>query len=79
MIVRQVITNRATKPLSFQGTVIAPGRPRVTRLIPEIQPGQTLAKEYSFPQPESLIGGTIRVGLRQVRGDRQYSESVFVP
>lgn len=79
IVIRQMITNRTNGPISFQGTVIAPGRPRLNRLIPEIQPGQTLAKEYAFPAPESLVGQSIRVGLRQIRGDRQYSESIFVP
>lgn len=79
VVVRQIVTNRSDAPLSFSGFVAAPGRPRISRVIPNIQPGQTLAKDYTLPGGEDLAGQSIRVGLREVRGDRQYSQSVIVP
>lgn len=79
VVVRQIVTNRAAEPLSFSGFVAAPGRPRISRIIPNIQPGQTLAKDYTLPAASDLVGQSIRVGLREIRGERQYSQSVIVP
>lgn len=79
VVVRQIVTNRSASPLSFAGFVAAPGRPRISRVIPNIQPGQTLTKDYTLPSAESLVGRSIRVGLREIRGERQYSQSVIVP
>lgn len=79
VVVRQMVTNRSSETLSFDGFVSAPGRARVSRLIRGLAPGQTVTKHYRLPEAQQLIGSSLRVGLRQIGGNRQYSEAVVVP
>jgi len=78
LVVRQRLTNRSPEMLSFDGFVLAPGRPRISRSIPNLSPGQTVTKEYYLPRAGELIGKALRVGLYQVRGNRHHSEMLLV-
>lgn len=79
VVVRQRVTNYSREVVNFDGYVIAPERPRQTRLIARLQPGQTVLKEYEFPDARDLIGRRLRAGLRELDGSRTHNELIEVP
>jgi hypothetical protein len=79
VIVRQRITNFSTKPVNYRSYLVAPDRPRQTRLFANLHPGQTAVKEYRFAKARDLIGRRLRVGLREVDGSRLYNQIIEVP
>jgi hypothetical protein len=79
LVIRQSVTSFADRPLSFDGFVVAPDRPRLSRLIPNIQPGQTVIREYALDEARALSGQSLRVGLREVDGSIMHNAIVRVP
>ncbi len=76
LIVRHGVTNLSDEPLSFRGYAVAPRRLRQYRIVNSIEPGRSTTMEYSFKDPESLRGRTIRLQLREINGPRIHNIEV---
>jgi len=77
--IRQGITNRSAKTLSFRAFAMVPGRSRQYRTISQLLPGQSLTIEYLFAKPENISGRRIRLGLREVNGPRLHNLEIEAP
>jgi hypothetical protein len=69
----QRITNRTQESLNLQGAVLTAGRPRQTRMISELAPGQTTVREYQLDNAAGLAGKPIRVSLEQINGPMRHN------
>jgi hypothetical protein len=69
----QRITNRSQESLNLQGAVLAAGRPRQTRTIAELAPGQTTMRQYQLEDAATLAGKPIRVSVEQVGGPLRHN------
>lgn len=79
VVVRQRLTNRTPGPVSFQGSVVIPERPRLRRTFVSFRPGQSVAKDFVIDNADDLQGRKIRVSLRELRGDRLWNRILTVP
>ena len=79
VVVRQRVTNFSKSPVNYRGYVVAPGRPRQTRLIHNLRPGQSVVKQYDLPGSMDLAGKRLRVGLREVDGPKTHNQVIEVP
>lgn len=78
LILRQRIVNRSDRTLNLRGYVVAPGRKRLTRLLRDIAPQQSIEQEFELPDPASLRGRPIRVSLEELGGPRRHHVVVGV-
>jgi hypothetical protein len=76
LIVWQEITNNTPRMVDLIAFTIAPDQPRMERQVSQLGPGQTATKEYSLGQWKVMLGQTIRVGFREVRGNRIANEII---
>ncbi len=79
VIVRQTMSNRTDAAVSFEGYVIAPERPRITRTFVNAQPRQTMIKDFILDDATDLAGQRIRIGLKEIQGSRVWNRIVTVP
>ncbi|MCH8967263.1 MAG: hypothetical protein IID43_06260 [Planctomycetes bacterium] len=80
VILTQVVTNRSSKTLQMRGTATVPGRERVYRPFPDLQPGDTQTAEYRFARGSALSGSKVRLLLREVNdGPRTHTVELLVP
>lgn len=70
LIVQQEIVNTGATSADLYAYLVAPNRPRMERVIQQLGPGQRSIKEYNLGSWQTLFGQSIRVGFRDVRGDR---------
>lgn len=70
LIVSQEIRNTGREWADLRAYLIAPDRPRMERMIRRLGPGQTAIKEYVVGPWQELFGRSVRVGFRDVRGNR---------
>jgi hypothetical protein len=78
LIVIQEIVNTGPAGTDLIAFTVAPDQPRIERQIPHLAPGQTSVKEYSLGPWESMIGKSIRVGFREVRGSRLANQIITI-
>ncbi len=67
----QRITNRTDRSLVLRSVLVAPGRPRASRTIPDLPPGQSVTRTYFVDK--SVPGrpndsGLARVGVEEFGG-----------
>ncbi len=79
VIVRQLMTNRTDRPVNFMGSLVAPGRQRISRSFATFQPGQSLTKDFILQNADELAGRKVRVGLKEIRGSRVWNRVVTIP
>lgn len=80
LVLRQVVTNRSPRPLSFRASATIPGHERQYRPIADLRPGDTQTVEYRVLDGAALIGRTARLMLREVNdGPRVHNLDVMVP
>jgi len=79
VIVRQSVTNHTNQTVSFYGFLLASQREEIQRLIANLQPGQTITKEYELPDATPLIGRYMMLGLREVNGGRIWNRFMEIP
>lgn len=79
IVVYHGVTNRSSKPLSFQAFAVFPGMSRQYRSINELLPGQSLSVEYRFADVTPGSGKRIRLGLIEVNGPRIHNMDVDSP
>jgi hypothetical protein len=78
LIVIQEIVNTGPNTTDLITYTVAPDQPRIERQIPSLPPGQTAIKEYSLGPWQEMIGKTIRVGFREVRGTRLANQIIKI-
>ncbi len=79
IVIRQQLTNRTGGPVSFQGSLVVPKRPRIRRTFVSFEQGQTVTKDFVISDAEELRGRKVRVSLRELRGDRLWNRIVTLP
>ncbi|MDD4892056.1 MAG: NEW3 domain-containing protein, partial [Phycisphaerae bacterium] len=70
LLVTMNVTNRSDARLDLFCFVVAPDLPRQERVIAGLPPAGAAAKSFRIPAARGLVGKSIRVGLREVRGNR---------
>jgi hypothetical protein len=78
IIVQQMITNYGEQPITYSAYANYPGRPRIERLVTSLNPGQTAVKKYRFSNVAADITSRIRVGLKEVEGNRILNDEVEI-
>jgi len=76
LVVCQEVLNNGTTWTDLIAFMICPDKPRMERQIRRLGPGQTAVKEYSLGPWKQMFGKTIRVGFREVRGNRLVNEVI---
>jgi len=80
VIIRQSVSNRSGRTVSFEGFVRAPPWPAQHRLIARLKPAETVVKEYVLEHAAELAGRRVRVGLRELGPDgRIFNQFVEIP
>ncbi len=64
----QRISNVSSQNMRLRAYVIAPRRPRDTRLVADLPPGQSVIREFDIPDAGDLRGESVRVTAEQVDG-----------
>lgn len=78
LVVIQEIVNTGPGSTDLIAFTIAPDQPRIERQIPSLAPGQTAVKEYSLGPWKSMIGQTLRIGFREIRGTRLANQIITI-
>lgn len=78
LLVTMHVTNRSDTRLDMFCFVVAPGRPRQERVIAGLLPGASVVKSFRIPAAGPLVGQSLRVGLREVKGSRIVNYAVPV-
>jgi hypothetical protein len=76
LIVWQEVLNNGSDWTDLIAYVIAPDQPRQERQIQRLGPEQNAIKEYSLGPWKTMLGKTIRVGFREIRGNRIANELI---
>lgn len=84
LVVQVTVTNRGDTPISFNAFAIVPGQQRQERLIAGLGPGRSVVRRFRFPAlPEAEPGAgairVVRVGLRELDGNRLLNDEVPLP
>jgi hypothetical protein len=77
VVVQQMVTNYAAKPINYTAFAAYPGAPRQERLLTDLAAGTTTIKRYRFADVPP--GQTARSGLRETEGTRVLNDEVAVP
>jgi hypothetical protein len=78
VVVQQMISNYGEHPISYSTFAAFPGRPRIERLDTTLTPGQTVIKKYRFVKVPVGKTSKIRVGLKEVDGNRILNDEVEI-
>jgi hypothetical protein len=78
VVVQQMITNYGEQPITYSAFANYPGRPRIERLVASLNPGQTAVKKYRFTKVPVDEKSRIRVGLKEVDGNRILNDEVEI-
>jgi len=78
VMVQQMITNYGERPITYSTFANYPGRPRIERLVTSLNPGQTTIKKYRFTKIPADQSSRIRVGLKEVDGNRILNDEVEI-
>ncbi len=80
LLLRHMVTNRASEPLNFRGSANVPGRARQYQPITNLLPGDTAVAEYRITGGAALSGQRLRLILRELNdGHRLHNLEVIVP
>lgn len=80
LMLRHVVCNQSTVPVSFRSIADVPGRQRQYRPISNLAPGATQTIEYQFRDAGDLVGRRINLALRELNdGVRRHSLELIVP
>lgn len=79
VVVRQTVTNHTTEVLHFYSYLAPADRERLNRVIANLQPGQTVTRDYVLDDAGGLSGRKMRIGLREVGGTRVWNRLLEVP
>jgi hypothetical protein len=74
LIVLQRITNRTAGSLHLQTALITANRPRQTRVVSDLSPGQTTVRQFELEHARSLSGQFVRVSVEQVDGPLRHHD-----
>ncbi len=78
LVVTQEVQNNGKDYVDLRTFLLAPGRARMERQIRRLAPGQSATKEYIVGPWNSMRGETIRLGFREIRGDRMVNEVIKI-
>jgi hypothetical protein len=78
VVVQQMISNYGDQPINYTTFASYPGRPRIERLISTLRPGQTTVKRFRFTDIPRGATSKIRIGLKEVDGDRILNDEVEI-
>lgn len=79
LVVEQTLRNLSDQVISFTSYCQARDRPRVDRMLLEVQPGQIETCYYLFDDARDLAGTLLYVGVDEIRGERSLNQLVAVP
>ena len=78
IFVQQEITNYGEHPISYTAFAMYPDQARQERLILNLAPGSTTVRRYRFTNVPSGQPVPVRVGLKELEGNRILNDSVDV-
>jgi hypothetical protein len=78
IVVQQMISNYGDQPINYVTFAAYPGRPRIERLVSSLRPGQTALKRFRFNNIPPDNTARIRIGLKEVDGERILNDEVEV-
>jgi hypothetical protein len=78
ILVQQLISNYGDQPINYTSFASYPGKPRIERLVSSLRPGQTAIKKFRFTNIPQGQTGKIRIGLKEVDGDRILNDEVEI-
>lgn len=78
VLVQQMISNYGEHPINYFTFAAYPDRPRIDRLITNLNPGQTAIKKYRFVSVPPGKTSKIRVGMKEVDGNRILNDEVEI-
>jgi hypothetical protein len=78
MRVMQRVTNRGSEMISLRSSLVAPDRPRQTRLINNLDAGQSITLTYVLSDQDlsQMSTGLVRVSVEQLDGDAIHNQLV---
>ncbi len=79
LVVRHGVTNRSQETLNLRSSAVVPARPRQSRVMIDLQPGQSARCEYRFSGADELSGRELRLGLRQINGTLTHNLDLTAP
>jgi hypothetical protein len=78
VVVQQMISNYGDQPINYSAFAAYPGRPRIERLISTLRAGQTTVKRFRFVNVPPGPSAKIRIGLKEVDGNRILNDEVEI-
>jgi hypothetical protein len=78
VIVQQTIQNYGDRPIDYTAFAIFPGSARQERLVTNLGAGRTTLKRYKFIGTAIPPGSKIRVGVKELNGNRVLNDEVEV-
>jgi hypothetical protein len=78
IVVQQMITNYGDQPINYATFASYPGRPRIERLISTLRPSQTAIKRFRFTNVPAGPTAKIRIGLKEIDGNRILNDEVEI-
>jgi len=78
VVVQQMISNYGDKPINYTNFAAYPRRPRIERLVSTLRPGQTVVKKFRFTQVPPGETAKIRIGLKELDGNRILNDEVEI-
>lgn len=76
LVIYHRVTNQSDQPLNLRATVVAPQRPRQTRLLTDLAPSRSAVREYRLSRASSLRGKYVRISLEQIGGPLRHNEVI---
>jgi hypothetical protein len=78
VFVEQTITNYGDKQINYSAFAMYANQPRQERLVVNLGPGVTTIRKYRFSNVSPTQTSPVRVGLKELQGERVLNDSVEV-
>lgn len=78
IIVQQMVTNYGDHPINYSAFAIYPEQARQERVVTDLAPGATTIRRYRFHNVPHTPNGAVRVGLKELEGNRILNDLVAV-
>jgi hypothetical protein len=78
LVLEQSLSNLSARPLSFSAFCQPPGRAEMERAFLNVGPGETRVQAYHLPQARDLVGSALRMGVREIQGQRTLDHLVEI-
>lgn len=79
ILVQLLVSNYGTRPINYTAFTLYPGQARQERLVTNLPPGRTTVKRFKFPADNAPPDRKIRVGLREIDGNKILNDELALP